>query len=117
MFPRKTPIVMYIFRPFLLSVSILLFAWLFISNINLVHVAATLNEAEIQSETAKVNAFTDMAKLKQFTLEKINYLEIIRERFAENSMIRIAVIAVLVIIQIILYTTRSRFSGSKTADF
>lgn len=100
---------MKIIRPFLLSVSLLLFGWLFISNINLINVAATLNEAEINSEVGKVNAFSNIDQLKEFTIEKINYLEVIRERFSENAMIRIVVISVLVMIQILLYATKSRF--------
>jgi len=96
---------MKLLRPILLFVSILLFAWLFVSNINLINVATTLNEAEIESEIQKVNSFTDVPSLKQFTLEKINYMEAIRNRFAENAMIRVAVISMLIILQIVLYTT------------
>ncbi|WP_294287947.1 hypothetical protein [uncultured Chryseobacterium sp.] len=103
---------MNILRPLLLFVSILLFGWLFMSNINLINVAKTLNEAEIGSEVGKVNAFTNIDRLKEFTIEKINYLEVIRERFSENAMIRIVVISVLVIIQIALYAMRGNFSGS-----
>jgi hypothetical protein len=102
---------MKIIRPFLLSVSLLLFGWLFISNIN---VAATLNEAEINSEVGKVNAFTNIDQLKEFTIEKINYMEVIRERFSENAMIRIVVISVLVMIQILLYATKSRFHAQNS---
>ncbi|KAA0127049.1 hypothetical protein FY557_14790 [Chryseobacterium sp. SN22] len=82
------------------------------SNINLINVAKTLNEAEIGSEVGKVNAFTNINRLKEFTIEKINYLEVIRERFSENAMVRIIVISILVIIQIALYTMRGNFSGS-----
>ncbi|PVV59581.1 hypothetical protein [Chryseobacterium sp. HMWF035] len=105
---------MKIIRPFLLSVSLLLFGWLFISNINLINVAATLNEAEINSEVGKVNAFTNIDQLKEFTIEKINYMEVIRERFSENAMIRIIVISVLVMIQIWLYATKSRFHAQNS---
>jgi cell division protein ZapA (FtsZ GTPase activity inhibitor) len=88
------------------------------SNINLVNVAATLNEAEINSEITKVNGFTNINQLKQFTIEKINYMEAIRERFSENALVRVAVIAVLVLVQIILYTTKGNYSfNSKTIDF
>lgn len=112
MFQPQTSIFMNILRPLLLFVSILLFGWLFMSNINLINVAKTLNEAEIGSEVGKVNAFTNIDRLKEFTIEKINYLEVIRERFSENAMIRIVVISVLVIIQIALYAMRGNFSGS-----
>jgi len=105
---------MKIIKPFLLSVSLLLFGWLFISNINLINVAATLNEAEINSEVGKVNAFSNIDQLKEFTIEKINYLEVIRERFSENAMIRIVVISVLVMIQILLYATKSRFHAQNS---
>ncbi|OVE57486.1 hypothetical protein [Chryseobacterium mucoviscidosis] len=105
---------MKIIRPFLFSVSLLLFGWLFISNINLINVAATLNEAEINSEVGKVNAFSNIDQLKKFTIEKINYLEVIRERFSENAMIRIVVISVLVMIQILLYATKSRFHAQNS---
>ncbi|MFC3158923.1 hypothetical protein [Chryseobacterium arachidis] len=108
---------MKIIRPFLLFISILLFGWLFMSNINLINVATTLNEAEISSEVGKVNAFTNIDKLKEFTIEKINYLEVVRERFSENALIRVIVISALVLIQIILYATRGNFSNSKTMDF
>ncbi|MDO3425110.1 hypothetical protein QWT87_09430 [Chryseobacterium sp. APV1] len=105
---------MKIIRPLLFSVSLLLFGWLFISNINLINVAATLNEAEINSEVGKVNAFSNIDELKEFTIEKINYLEVIRERFSENAMIRIVVISVLVMIQILLYATKSRFHAQNS---
>lgn len=108
---------MKIIRPFLLFISILLFGWLFMSNINLINVAATLNEAEISSETAKVNSFTDINQLKEFTIEKINYLEIIRKRFSENAVIRLAVISILILLQIILYFTKGNFSQPKSLDF
>lgn len=117
MFHQKTPLFIKIVRPFLLSVSILLFGWLFISNINLINVATTLNEAEISSEIVKVNAYTNIDQLKEFTIQKINYLEVIRERFSKNAVMRIVVISVLVVIQIILYTTKGSFSGSKSVDF
>jgi ABC-type uncharacterized transport system permease subunit len=103
---------MNVLRPFLLLISFLLFGWLLMSNINLINVAQTLNEAEIGSELGKVSAFTSIDRLKEFTIEKINYLELIRERFSENAMIRIFAIAVLVIIQIVLYMTKRNFSGS-----
>lgn len=79
--------------------------------------ATTLNEAEISSEIGKVNAYTNIDQLKEFTIQKINYLEVIRERFSKNAMMRIVVISVLVVIQIILYTTKGTFSGSKSVDF
>lgn len=109
----KTSAAVNMLSPFLLFISILLFGWLLMSNINLINVAKTLNEAEIGSEVGKVNAFTDMDRLKEFTIEKINYLELIRERFSENAMIRIVVISVLVAIQIVLYSMKGNFSGSK----
>lgn len=112
MFQPQTSVFMNILRPFLLFISILLFGWLFMSNINLINVAKTLNEAEIGSEVGKVNAFTNIDRLKEFTIEKINYLELIRERFSENAIIRIVVISILVMIQIALYTMRGNFSGS-----
>ncbi len=105
---------MKIIRPFLLFISILLFGWLFMSNINLINVAATLNEAEINSEVGKVNAFTNIDQLKEFNIEKINYMEVIRERFSENAMIRIVVISVLVMIQNLLYATKSRFHAQSS---
>lgn len=107
MFRNKNFLIMKIFRSLLFSVSLLLFGWLFISNINLINVAATLNEAEINSEVGKVNAFSNIDQLKEFTIEKINYVEVIRERFSENAMIRIVVISVLVMLQILLYATKS----------
>lgn len=114
----KITLFMKLIRPFLLLISIILFGWLFMSNINLVNVAATLNEAEINSEITKVNGFTNINQLKQFTIEKINYMEAIRERFSENALVRVAVIAVLVLVQIILYTTKGNYSfNSKTIDF
>ncbi|GEN77252.1 hypothetical protein [Chryseobacterium hagamense] len=82
------------------------------SNINLINVAQTLNEAETGSEVRKVNAFTHIGRLKEFTIEKINYLEVIRERFSENAMIRIVVIAALVVIQIVLYMMKRNSSAS-----
>ncbi|KQT21531.1 hypothetical protein ASG22_15355 [Chryseobacterium sp. Leaf405] len=107
---------MKLLRPFLLFISILLFGWLFISNINLINVATTLNEAEISSEIGKVNSFTSINQLKEFTIEKINYMEVIRNRFSENALIRVAVISILVLIQIILYATKGNFSHSKSLD-
>ncbi|SEM10715.1 hypothetical protein SAMN05421856_101132 [Chryseobacterium taichungense] len=104
---------MKLLRPFLLFVSILLFAWLFISNINLINIATTLNEAEINSEIEKVNNFTDITSLKQFSIEKINYMEAIRNRFTENAMIRVAVISVLIILQVVLYATSSNMFSSR----
>lgn len=106
---------MKLLRPILLFVSILLFAWLFVSNINLINVATTLNEAEIESEIQKVNSFKDVPSLKQFTLEKINYMEAIRNRFAENAMIRVAVISMLIILQIVLYTTGGNMFSTRQA--
>ncbi|MCJ8155270.1 hypothetical protein MKJ01_16010 [Chryseobacterium sp. SSA4.19] len=97
---------MKLFRPFLLCVSILLFGWLLMSNITLINVATTLNEAEISSEIARVNSFSDIDHLKKFTIEKISYMEVIRKRFSENAMIRVAVISVLAFIQIILYVMK-----------
>ncbi|MDQ1161117.1 hypothetical protein QE422_001485 [Chryseobacterium sp. SORGH_AS 447] len=114
MYQSQTSVFMNIVRPFLLFISILLFGWLLMSNLNLINVAKTLNEAEIGSEVEKVNAFTNMDRLKEFTIEKINYLELIRERLSENAMVRIVVISVLVVIQIMLYMTKGNFSGSKS---
>jgi hypothetical protein len=59
-----------IIRPFLLFVSVLLFGWLLMSNITLINVAATLNEAEISSEVAKVNSFSDLDQLKNSLLKR-----------------------------------------------
>ncbi len=106
---------MKLLRPILLFISILLFAWLFVSNINLINVATTLNEAEIESEIQKVNSFTDVPSLKQFTLEKINYMESIRNRFADNAMIRVAVISMLIILQIVLYSTGGNMFSTRQA--
>lgn len=106
---------MKLLRPFLLLVSIILFGWLFISNINLINVATTLNEAEISSEIEKVNDFTEISRLKEFAIEKINYMETIRNRFAENAMIRVAVISVLIILQILLYATAGNMFSTKTS--
>ncbi|WP_027385779.1 hypothetical protein [Chryseobacterium gregarium] len=61
---------MKLLRPFLLSVSILLFGWRFTNNINLINIAVTLNEAEISSEVTRVHRFTDISQLKKFTIEK-----------------------------------------------
>lgn len=103
---------MKLLRPFLLFISILLFGWLFMSNINLINVAETLNEAEINYEIRKVNSFTSLGQLKEFTIEKISYLEVIRKRFSDNAMIRVVVISALVLIQVILYATKGTFSHS-----
>lgn len=59
-----------------------------------------------------LQAFTHIDRLKGFTPEKINYLEVIRERFSENAMIRIVVISALVVIQIALYMMKGNFSDS-----
>lgn len=107
---------MKIIRPFLLFISIVLFGWLFMSNINLINVAKTLNEAETHSEIARVNSFTRIDQLKEFTIERINYVEIIRTRFSENAIVRIAVISILIFIQIVLYATKGP-SRAKTMDF
>lgn len=104
---------MRLVRPFLLSVSLLLFGWLFMSNVNLINVATTLNEAEINSEISKVNSYTDIDSLKEFTISQISYVEVIRKRLSENAMVRIAVIAALVVIQIILYLKKGNFSDAK----
>lgn len=87
------------------------------SNINLINVATTLNEAEINSEIAKVNSFVNLSELKEYTIEKINYLEVIRERFSENALVRVIIISILIIIQVILYSTKTNFSDSKATDF
>lgn len=108
---------MKLVRPFLLFVSILLFGWLFMSNINLINIAVIPNEAEINSEIASVNGSTDMNQLKKFTIGKISSMEVIRKRFSENVMIRMAVISMLVFIQIILYSTKSNVLNSKSTDF
>lgn len=104
---------MKLLRPFILFVSILLFAWLFVSNINLINVATTLNEAEISSDIDKVNKSTDITSLKEFTIEKISYMEAIRNRFTENAMIRVAVISVLIILQVVLYATCGNMFSAK----
>ncbi len=106
-----------IIRPFLLFVSVLLFGWLLMSNITLINVAATLNEAEISSEVTRVNSFSNLDQLKKFTIEKISYMEVIRKRFSDNAMIRIAVLSVLALIQIILYTLKGNEFKSKSLDF
>ncbi|SDH70713.1 hypothetical protein [Chryseobacterium taeanense] len=104
---------MKLLRPFLLFFSIILFGWLFVSNINLINVATTLNEAEIRSDINKVNEFTSIERLKEFTIEKINYMEAIRNRFSENAMIRVFVILTLIILQIVLYATGGNMFSSK----
>lgn len=104
---------MKLLRPFLLFFSIILFGWLFVSNINLINVATTLNEAEISSDINKVNEFTSIERLKEFTIEKINYMEAIRNRFSENAMIRVFVILTLIILQIVLYATGGNMFSSK----
>lgn len=78
----------------------------------MINVATSLNESEINSQVEKVNSFTDLNGLKEFAIERINYIEVIRHRFSDNAMIRIAVISVLVLIQIVLFTTKG--SHSKT---
>lgn len=108
---------MNVLRPSLLLISFLLFGWLLMSNINLINVAKTLNEAEIGSEVGKVNAFTNMDRLKEFTIEKINYLEVIRERFSENAMIRIVVISALVAIQVVLYTIKGNLPAQQDLKY
>jgi len=108
---------MKLIRPFLLSVSILLFGWLFMSNINLINVATTLNEAKISSEVARVNAFTDISQLREFTTEKISYMEVIRKSFSDNALLRVAVIPVLVFIQIILYSIRRNYPDSRISGY
>ena len=97
---------MKFFRPCLLFISIILFGSLLMSNINLMNVAASLNEFEINSQVEKVNSFSEINRLKEFAIERINYIEVIRHRFSDNAMMRIAVIVVLVLIQIVLYTTK-----------
>jgi hypothetical protein len=106
-----------IIRPLLLFVSVLLLGWLLMSNITLINVAATLNEAEISSEVAKVNSFSNLDQLKKFTIEKISYMEVIRKRFSDNALIRVAVISVLVFIQIILYTMKGNEVKPKSINF
>lgn len=103
---------MKFFRPCLLFISIILFGWLLMSNINLINVAASLNESEINSQVEKVNSFSEINGLKEFAIERINYIEVIRHRFSDNAMMRITVIVVLVLIQIVLFTTK--VSHSKT---
>ncbi len=71
----------------------------------------------MNSEIGKVNAYTDISQLKKFTIENINYLEGIKQRFSENALVRVIVISVLAVIQILLYATKENFSGSKTIDF
>ncbi len=44
-------------------------------------------------------------------------MELIRKRFSENAMIRVAVISVSVFIQIILYSTRGNMVNSKSINF
>lgn len=100
-------------RPCLLLISILLFGWLLMSNVNLINVAATLNESEINSQTAAVNSFTDIGKLKEFTIEKINYIEVIRNRFSENAYVRIGILVSLIIIQVVLFRLRRNVSTVK----
>lgn len=105
---------MKFFRPCLLFISVILFGWLLMSNINLINVATSLNESEINSQVEKVNSFTDLNGLKEFAIERINYIEVIRHRFSENAMIRIGVISILVVIQLVLYFTRGKFSTVKS---
>lgn len=99
---------MKFFRPCLLFISVLLFGWLLMSNINLINVAASLNESEINSQVEKVNSFTDINGLKEFAIERINYIEVIRHRFSENAYVRIGILITLVIMQTVLYTTKDR---------
>lgn len=51
-------------RPCLLFISIILFGWLLMSNINLINVAESLNESEITSQIKKVNSFSESMGLK-----------------------------------------------------
>ncbi len=102
---------MKILRPFLLFISIILFGWLFVSNANEINVAATLNDAEIKSEIAKINSFTDIDKIKEYSIGKINYLESVREKNSQNAIIRTIIILFLVLLQIIIYSTKTNFSS------
>lgn len=90
-------------RPCLLFISIILFGWLLMSNIN---VAESLNESEITSQIKKVNSFSEINGLKEFAIERINYMEVIKDRFSDNAMMRVSVIVVLVLIQIVLFTAK-----------
>lgn len=93
-------------RPCLLFISIILFGWLLMSNINLINVAESLNESEITSQIKKVNSFSEINGLKEFAIERINYMEVIKDRFSDNAMMRVSVIVVLVLIQIVLFTAK-----------
>ncbi|MFY7813655.1 MAG: hypothetical protein ACOVRK_00560 [Chryseobacterium taeanense] len=104
---------MKLLRPLLLFFSIILFGWLFVSNINLINVATTLNESEINSDINKVNEFTSIERLKEFTIEKINHMEAIKSRFSENAIIRVFVILTLIVLQILLYATSGNIFNSK----
>lgn len=97
---------MKFFRPFLFALSVILFGWLLLSNIDLVNVATSLNESEIHSQVEKVNSFNDLERLKEFTIERINYIEVIRKRFSENALIRIGTLILLAAIQIVLYKSK-----------
>lgn len=108
---------MQILRPFLLFISIILFGWLFVSNANQINVATTLNDAEIQSEIAKISSFTDVEKIKEYSIGKINYLESIRQKNSQSAILRTIIIFTLVLLQIVLYSTRANFSNSKATDF
>jgi hypothetical protein len=44
-------------------------------------------------------------------------MEVIRKRFSDNAMIRIAVISVLAFIQIILYTMKGNEVKPKSIDY
>lgn len=107
-------------RPFLSFVSILLFGWLFMSNTNFINVAMTLSKDEINSEVINKRFWFHgygMDQLKKFTIEKISSMEVIRKRFSENAMIRVAVISIPVFIQIILYSIRGHVLNSKSLEF
>lgn len=95
----------------------LLFGWLFLNNANFIDIAATINNAESNSEISEINSFTNIDELKQFSISKVNQMKSNREKDSENAITRSILILALIFVQIILYSTKGNFPRSKTLDF
>lgn len=92
-------------------ISILLFGWIFIQIFNQINLIPNYSRVLIQEDISKVENFTDLNELKQFSKSKIYSLQRINIERSDLAHKQLFIIFILIGIQLFLYISKN---NSKT---
>ncbi|SEW48229.1 hypothetical protein SAMN05421841_3753 [Chryseobacterium wanjuense] len=98
-------------RRVFLIISILLFGWIFIQIFNQINLIPNYSRVLIQEDISKVENFTDLNELKQFSKSKIYSLQRINIERSDLAHKQLFIIFILIGIQLFLYISKN---NSKT---